>query len=140
MATSPRIDKDQKKGPFFDKHNKAHSGICDWGRLETRGAIPPDKGDSAAVSAATCETSLPWPSPCFPITKPRSPLLLTNAWLRVGRRHRCIANKEVALKKEKVEVGRRAPNTTNPPPTATRYHKEENRNCRRKIKCLLKVR
>ncbi len=46
--------KKKKKVPFFDKHNKAHSVICDWGRLETRGAIPPDKGDSTAVCADSC--------------------------------------------------------------------------------------
>ncbi len=111
---------------------------ADW-RLEVRFPLTRVTAPQSALTPATCETSLPWPSPCFPITKPRSPLLLTNARLRAGRRHRCIANKEVALKKKKVEVGRRAPNTTNPPPTATPYHKEENRKCQRNIKCLLKL-
>lgn len=97
---------------------------ADW-RLEVRFPLTRVTALQSALTPATCETSLPWPSPCFPITKPRSPLLLTNARLWAGRRHRCIANKAVALKKGKVEVGHRAPNTTNPPPTATISQRRE---------------
>ncbi len=108
MATSPRIDKDQKNKPrclISTTKLTVESVIwADW-RLEVRFPLTRVTAPQSALTPATCETSLPWPSPCSPITRPRSPLLLTNARLQAGRRHRCIANKEVALKKEKVEVG-----------------------------------
>lgn len=99
MATSPRTDKAQKRVPFFDKHNKAHSGICDWGRLATRGAISPDKGDSATVCADFCY--LRDFSPLAVSLFPNYRASLSPPVDKRAAPSRCIANKEVALKEEK---------------------------------------